>query len=278
MSGPVDLHTHTTCSDGTLTPEQLVREAKRLGLVAVGITDHDTLGGVAEAWRAGDRLGVEVVPGVEISVDPPWGDRELHLLGYYVKENEELESKLRWARGARERRNLRIIEELVGLGMDISYEEVKRLAGGDVVGRPHIARLLVEKGYVKSFEEAFLRYLARGGEAYTPKERLGAEEGITLILRSGGVPVWAHPIKSGYDPSEVEKVLEWLVSKGLRGIEVYTPDHTPKQVEHLKSLAKKRGLIITGGSDYHGPGKNSHGKLGLNLEVPYETVLNLKKG
>ncbi len=111
---------------------------------------------MAEAWRAGDRLGVEVVPGVEISVDPPWGDRELHLLGYYVKENEELESKLRWARGARERRNLRIIEKLVGLGMDISYEEVKRLAGGDVVGRPHIARLLVEKGYVKSFEEAFL--------------------------------------------------------------------------------------------------------------------------
>lgn len=276
-SGPVDLHTHTTRSDGTLTPEQLVGEAKRLGLVAVGITDHDTLEGVAEAEKAGEKLGVEVVPGFEISVNPPWGEGELHLLGYYVKQGKELDEKLFWARGARERRNLRIVEKLVDLGLEISYEEVKKFAGGDVVGRPHIARLLVEKGYVKSFEEAFQRYLARGGEAYTPKERLGAEEGINLILQSNGVPVWAHPIKSGYNKSDLVQVLEWLASKGLRGVEAYTPDHTPQEVEQLTSLAEKHGLVVTGGSDYHGPEKNGYGKLGLNLEVSYGTVVNLKK-
>ncbi len=273
----IDLHTHSTASDGSMTPAELVRHAYGKGLAAVAITDHDTVNGVSQAIEEGQMLGIEVIPGVEISVD---FNPEMHLLGYFpdghvqaiLKTLEELREK-------REQRNPRIINKLNELGFEITLSEVKRLALGGNVGRPHMARALMDKGYVASIEEAFDKYLAGGRPAYFKKDKLTPASGIAEIVRAGGVPVLAHPIYLGMTGERLDQLLGDLAEIGLMGVEAYYTENTPEQTEELLQLATKYKLLVTGGSDFHGRFKPDI-EIGVgkgSLKVPYCLLSALKQ-
>jgi predicted metal-dependent phosphoesterase TrpH len=258
----VDFHSHTTASDGLFAPKAVVRLAESAGLAAVGITDHDTVAGVKEAIAEGDKRGVTVVPGVEIST--LWQGKEIHMLGLFIiPDNPYLLKKLEEQRNTRKVRNRMIIENLNRLGISITMEEVmekKRGKGGDVnVGRPHIAEVLIDKGIVHSMDEAFDQYLGRGGKAYATPDRISPLEAIDLIHTSGGAAVLAHP-----GLYEQDDLIPLLVSKGLDGIEVNHPDHTEAAKEKYQAMAEKYGLIATAGSDFHGERNGSmyHAPLG----------------
>ncbi len=274
----VDLHVHSTVSDGTLTPRALVQLAKEKGLRAIALTDHDNINGNKEALEEGARLGMEVIPGVEISGDFPGGT--LHILGYYVTENNSLKHNLTKLQKVREERNFKIIERLNQSGVPVTYEEIAGVAGGTQIGRPHIAQVLLRKGIVRNLDEAFSRFLGKGEPAYVDKFRPTPERAIEWILEGGGIPVLAHPFT--LNMGELEK-LRVLISKwvdlGLKGIEVYTPEHTARQEAMYKNLAERLGLIITGGTDFHGlnkPGVDLGTGYG-DFRVPYECVENLKR-
>ncbi len=274
----IDLHTHSMASDGSMSPAELVRHAHEKGLSALALTDHDTVDGVQEALEEGERLGVEVIPGIEISVDYK---PEMHILGYFPKlyAYNSIRKELEVIRQGREVRNLKIISRLNGLGIDITTEEIKREALGDVTGRPHIARVLVNRGFVKSIDDAFDKYLGREGLAYFKRFELKPEEGIQAIRRAGGLPVLAHPVflRKTYD--EMDKLLGELKGFGLAGIEALYSDHTREDTGKYLRLAIKHGLIVTGGSDFHGSFKPGM-ELGTGrggLEVPYELLENLRK-
>lgn len=246
----VDLHCHTNVSDGTLTPTQLVELAARKGLAAIAITDHDVLGALPEAKLAGDRLGVEIVPGVELSTTHG-GIADLHLLGYFVDPDEpRLATRLATFRAVRAARKGRIIDKLRELGVDVREDE---LPDAESIGRPHIARLLVEKGIVKSIQEAFDVYLAEGKPANVPKARIEAAEAIALVHGAGGVAVLAHPglVKDGLGLRAASE----LVAAGLDGIEVEHSKHDSDTRRRLRELCQKHGLVETGGSDFHGENK-----------------------
>jgi len=248
----IDLHTHSTFSDGSNTPQQLIELACEYRASAIALTDHDTIDGLRQAQIAADRAGIELVNGIEISAE--YSPGTMHILGYFVNPaSERLVAQLERLKTARERRNPRIAEKLSQLGIDISYDEVERVAGSDVVGRPHFARLMLEKRYVSSIQEAFDRYLAKGAPAYVEKERLEPPAAIQMIHDAGGVAVLAHPyqLKCG-ETSRFEAVLETLVEAGLDGIEAIYSRHTPAQRNSYGEIAKARGLLVTGGSDYHG--------------------------
>lgn len=253
----VDLHTHTSASDGDLSPAELVDAAKGLGLGAVAVTDHDTVEGISEAMTRGMAIGFEVIPGVEISVEVGKGGT-FHLLGFYVEvNNPELRSTLHRLQRARSERNDRILECLTELGMPLDREVLARCAGDGQMGRPHMAQAMVQQGYVASVEEAFSRYLRKGAPAYVDKFRMGPKAAISMIRRAKGVPVLAHPYTLKC-PTELE--LEFLVARleeeaGLMGIEVLYPDHAPQQAAHYRYLANKYGLVMTGGTDFHGKTK-----------------------
>ena len=261
MNGFVDLHTHTTASDGTESPTQVVSKARRLGLVGVAITDHDTIHGVDEGLRAGTNLGIEVVPGVEISCN--WKTHHVHLLGFYINPRDEgLISLLEWMRQGRVDRLPRMLEKLEGLGISVDQEEVEAEAKGESTGRPHLARVMVRNGVVSSMEEAFDKYLAYGRPAYAERPRPTIIEGIQAILQAKGVPVLAHPLTVDVSQSEL---IEELANENIQGVEYYYPYHQvsgksetwyakiASQLMLIKELARKRDLILTGGSDYHGP-------------------------
>lgn len=274
----IDLHTHSMASDGSMSPAELVRHAHEKGLSALALTDHDTVDGVHEALEEGERLGVEVVPGIEISVDYK---PEMHILGYFPKlyAYNSIRKELEVIRQGREARNLKIISRLNGLGIDITTEEIKREALGDITGRPHIARVLVNRGFVKSIDDAFDKYLGREGLAYFKRFELKPEEGIQAIRRAGGLPVLAHPVflRKTYD--EMDKLLGELKGFGLAGIEALYSDHTREDTGNFLRLAIKHELIVTGGSDFHGSFKPGM-ELGTGrggLEVPYELLENLRK-
>ena len=273
----IDLHTHSTASDGSMSPAELVRHAFEKGLRAVALTDHDTVSGVAQAAEEGKRLGMEVIPGVEISVS---FDPEMHLLGYFFHGKlDSLLKTLEELREKREQRNPRIINKLKELGFDITMSEVNSLAAGGIVGRPHIARAMINKGYVASIEEAFDKYLATGRPAYFKKDKLTPEEGISEIARAGGVPVLAHPIYLGKSTEQLDRLLEQLVGMGLKGIEAYYAENTEAQTAELLQLAHKHKLLITGGSDFHGSFKTDI-EIGSGrglLKVPYSLLLGLKQ-
>lgn len=255
-----DLHTHTRASDGTLSPRELVREARAVGLQVLAVTDHDTVDGIAEAAEEAERLGIELVPGVELSTDVPGS--EVHILGYFVDwRSEPFGTFLRRLRDGRLARAHEMVRRLNQLGVPLTFEEVVQQADG-AVGRPHVARALVAAGYVASFEEAFSRYLARGRPAYVERERFTPEEAVEAILRAGGVPVFAHPLWGG----ERDRVAG-LVERGLVGIEAYYPEHSPQDVRRFLQWAEEFGLVATGGSDYHGPGPASRAPLG-SVYVP----------
>ena len=274
----IDLHIHTTESDGSLTPSQVVHYAKEKGLKAIAITDHDTIHGNEEAIKEGISEGVEVIPGVEISVD--YSPGTMHMLGYFITtEDPILNEKLTLLQDSRADRNPRIIEKLNKLGLSLTYDEVVQVSGGGQVGRPHMAQVLMEKGYIKSIKEAFDKYLGKGAPAYLDKFRLGAEEAIAMITNAGGIPVLAHPSTLYCKSSdELDALVKKLVNQGLQGLEVYYSEHDERKTSSYKLLAKRYNLAITGGSDFHG--KNIKGiDLGTGrgkLKIPYTVLENLK--
>ncbi|RAP78108.1 PHP domain-containing protein [Paenibacillus montanisoli] len=270
-----DMHTHTTASDGLQRPADNVAMAKKRGLGAIAITDHDTVDGIAEALEAGERLGITVVPGVEISTVAD--GRDIHILGYYINWNSVAwQAKLKSLAGTREQRNAMIIARLNELGISISMEEVLEAAlaqgkDGGSLGRPHIAAVLVEKQVVGSMQEAFDRYLGEGGAAYANPPRLHPSEALTWIKEAGGTSVIAHPGIYGND-----ELVEAIIARGADGIEVYHPDHSPDDEARYLKLAEKYKLIITGGSDFHGErhGVVFHGEMGSKT-APMEVLRQL---
>lgn len=244
----VDLHIHTTFSDGSLSPAQVVRTAKERKIAAVGITDHDTMEGVAAAQTAGQRYDVEVVPGLELSTNK--GEKNFHLLGYYCDpHNKRLKNLLEQMAAGRHQRMKKMIAKLKEMGMEVDPAVILAQTKGQAPGRPHLALELCRKGYCSTPAEAFTRFIGRGCPAYTQRFKLDLFEAIDLVRKAGGIPVLAHPGIYGED-----SVIPEMVAKGLMGIEVFHPDHRPADEDNYKLLAKKYKLLVTGGSDYHGGG------------------------
>ena len=247
----IDLHLHTTHSDGSLSPTDVLRLAHKAGVTALAITDHDIVTGIPEAIAAGAELGIEIIPGVEISSRV--GNSELHILGYCLQwQDQELNRRLASLRESRHSRNPQIIERLRALGLDVTYEEVRALAGTDAVGRPHIARLLMDKHYVTSAKDAFDRYLAEGRPAYVARELPSPADAIAWIRAAGGVAVLAHPTWAKVSGESLNALLITLKAEGLGGIEVHYSSHTKRQTREYHDLAKRLDLLSTGGSDFHG--------------------------
>ena len=273
-----DLHMHTVHSDGTLTPTELVELAKRQGLSCIALTDHDTLNGVEEAQSAGSRLGVEVIAGVEISAICEPGT--MHILGYFIDpKSKQLQEKLEEIQEARRQRNPMIIEKLCASGLDITLEEVEQESGGDQVGRPHFARALVRKGYVKNFQEAFDKYLAKGAVAYVDKRKFTSRDSIEMITEAGGVASLAHPKTLKLSGNVFEQKLDELKSEGLKGLEVYSSCQNKEESAGFKKTADRLGLFVTGGSDFHGANRPhvQLGWMGDGVSIPYETIDGMKK-
>jgi hypothetical protein len=274
----IDLHTHSTASDGTLSPAELVREAKRCGLRALALTDHDTTNGLEEAIEAGRIEGVELIPGCELSVDYPRG--QMHILGLWLPAHPEgVQHKLAYLRERRHSRNERIIAKLRKLGLDIDYAEVRDLAGEASVGRPHIARVLVHKGLVGSVQGAFDRYIGPRGKAYVPKDKLKPGEAIEVLKRDKATVILAHPYSLELGESELRSEVAKLQELGLDGAEVYYPEHTEEQTETYRALCRELDLLMSGGSDFHGSVKPDIA-LGTgrgDLRMGYELVQRMKE-
>lgn len=244
--GPcVDLQVHSTASDGALAPAAVVQHAHAIGLVAFALTDHDTLAGLEEARAAAAPLGVRVIAGVELSTD--WHGRELHILGLHVRETAWLESRLQDIRDARRARAALIVERLVALGISITMDDVLAQTHGASLGRPHIARAMMARGYITDLRQAFDKYLGAGKPAFIEKEKLDAAEGIALLHQAGALAVWAHPGRLG-----TQDLVKPLAKAGLDGLEVLHPGHSPDDRARLFMLAERHGLLLSGGSDWHG--------------------------
>jgi 3',5'-nucleoside bisphosphate phosphatase len=278
----IDLHLHTTYSDGSYPPGEVLRMAQAANVTALAITDHDTIDGIADAMEAGASLGIEIIPGIEISARDPRAtpDSELHILGYFLNwESLDLQAALAHLRMTRHTRNPQVIAKLNELGIDITYDEVLALAGNGAVGRPHIARVLMERGYVSSAKEAFDRYLAAGAAAYVPRELPPPAEAIALIRDAGGVPVLAHPSWLERSDDGIHKTCERLKSEGLMGMEVHYSTHKAEQTAQYLDTASRLDLLVTGGSDFHGVTKPDI-EVGLgrgSLRVPEKLLEPLRK-
>ncbi|MBI4367967.1 MAG: PHP domain-containing protein [Candidatus Omnitrophica bacterium] len=275
-----DLHMHTIHSDGTLTPTELVKLAKERGLACIALTDHDTTSGVAEAQEAGRRFGVEVISGVEISVIFEPGT--MHILGYFLDpSSKKLKAELETIQAARRARNPMIIEKLRALGIEITLEEVERQSGGDQVGRPHFARVLVQKKYVKDFGEAFDKYLAKGAPAYVDKRKLSSRKAFEMIEEAGGIASLAHPKLLALDSDwrRFEETVGRLKSEGMKGLEVYSSCQSKEEAARYRKTAERLGLFTTGGSDFHGANRPQAplGWMGDGARIPYETIDQMKK-
>ena len=258
----IDLHTHSSASDGTLSPRRLVRAAVEADLAAIALTDHDTIAGLREAQAAGDKFGVEVIAGVELSAEV--AGRTCHILGYFIDRTDAgLRRALRrMARGRRERNPL-IVAKLNALGVPLRMSDVEALAGGRIVGRPHIAAALVAAGLVKSKRRAVEKWLARGKNAYVERFRMMPGECIQTIREAGGVAVLAHPALLGFRQAhQLAAFIDELAALGLGGIECFHSEHRDAQTATYLSLARNRSLAVTGGSDFHG-----HNKSGIRLGV-----------
>jgi hypothetical protein len=277
MKGYADLHTHTTSSDGTQPPAVNVEMARKAGLAAIAITDHDTVAGIDEAILEGERLGIEVVPGVEISTVADGQD--IHVLGLYIDhKNEKLLCRLAELRSVRDHRNRLLLKRLEELGLPVTMEEVsaKRESPDrmdETIGRPHIAAVMVDKGYVSSISEAFDKYLGKQGAAYVNPPRIHPRTAIEWIREAGGTSVLAHP--GLYDADEL---IRELAQSGLEGLEVYHSDHTPEQEAKYAKVAEELGLIVTAGSDFHGErnGEMFHAPIG-SRKVSVSVLNRLRK-
>lgn len=250
----IDMHIHTTASDGTRTPLECVSLAAMAGLKAIAITDHDTMAGIKEAGEAGELLGVSIIPGIEISSD--YLGKDVHVLGYFLREDApELQEYQNWVQEKRQARNEKIVEKLQNKGFEISMALLEEKNPGSVLGRPHIARCLMELGVVKTVEEAFRRYLSKGRSCYVERERIPFRDAAELIKKCGGVAVLAHPLQYGFDKAGLDKLAKTAQEAGFSGMEIYYTGYSQKDVEKLFDLAEKYTLLPTGGSDFHGDNK-----------------------
>jgi predicted metal-dependent phosphoesterase TrpH len=266
----VDLHIHSTASDGRLSPADIVHQAAELGLDVMAITDHDTVDGIAPALVAAQAFPrLKVIPGVEISTDVSNG--EVHVLGYFIDYTDhKLRAILNRLRNSRQQRAQRMITKLGNLGMPIDWQRVQEIAGSGSIGRPHIAQAMLEKGYIASLKEAFTKYIGRDAPAYVEREKMTPVEAVELILQANGLPVLAHPFTTD-DPETM--VIE-LKMAGLVGLEAYYNGYTADEINKLVSLANKYNLIATGGSDYHGLDTGSETMIG-GADVPVESAEQL---
>jgi predicted metal-dependent phosphoesterase TrpH len=272
----IDLHTHSTTSDGSDPPEHIPELALAAGCTAVALTDHDRLDGVAPAAARAAEIGVELVPGCEISCEHPG---TMHVLVYFLVDEEgPLQDELHRLQVARDTRNRRMADLMAGLGLPVTYEEIMVEAGGKGAGRPHIAAILVRKGVVGSVQEAFDVWLAKGQPAYMDKERLEADQAVRLARASGGVTSLAHPLSLGLEPAALESTVGELAAMGLAGVEAIYGRYPPQDREGLASLAGRHGLVVTGGSDHHGTYKPDL-MVGVgrgDLDVPDRALEDLK--
>jgi predicted metal-dependent phosphoesterase TrpH len=278
LSSVIDLHIHSTFSDGMLKPAELVDLAESQELSAIAITDHDTVGGTDEAIQRGLEKGIEIITGIEIS---SWhGDTSMHILGYRFRhDDEKFNSRLQLLQHGRETRNVKIIENINKLGIRVELEELLNYSEYGQTGRPHIARLLVDKGVAKTVDLAFKYYLGRGAAAYAERFRFSARDAIAMIREAGGVTVLAHP--SSLDPSlrSTSSLLKELKKVGLDGVEVYYPSHSPKAMKTLLKMAQDLGLLISGGSDFHDSERsgNKANDWVRKTNIPYNLVAEMKK-
>lgn len=271
MSGPtttgdgahafVDLHAHSTASDGSRAPADVIREAKRIGLAAIALTDHDTVAGIPEANAMAEELGLRVVPGIELSAVE--GDVETHILGLHLSDTRELEAKLVALREMRRNRAERMVQRLNELGVRIEFASVLEQAAGGAIGRPHVARAMIAEGWAVDFRDAFDRYLGNGRPAYVTKERLAVSEATGLIHRAGGLAVLAHPSHSG-----TRERIAAFVEQGIDGVEVRHPSHSAEDTARLAALVEHFSLVPSGGSDWHGSSDGPR-TLGM-MRVPAE--------
>jgi predicted metal-dependent phosphoesterase TrpH len=259
----VDLHIHSTASDGKFSPEAIVAKAAALGLAVISLADHDSIDGISEALEAARAFPrLRVIPGVEISTDMPYG--ETHILGYFIDySSDKLKSALERFRNYRQIRAQGIIAKLRKLGVYVDWQRVREIAGEGSIGRPHIAQAMLEKGYINSIKDAFHGYIEHGGPAYVEREKMTPAEALALIVQSDGLPVLAHP----FTVAEPEALVIELKAAGLVGIEAYYNGYIADEIRSLVSLADKHGLITTGGSDYHGLDDHDETMLG-GVEVP----------
>jgi predicted metal-dependent phosphoesterase TrpH len=271
MTNYIDLHTHSTASDGIYSPTELLERAKAVGLRVLALTDHDSTGGLEEAAEAARALDIDFIPGIEINTDVSGG--EVHVLGYFLEyQRTAFQSVLQVLRDARVRRGQRMVELLNQEGLHVSWDRVREIAQG-AVGRPHVAKALLEAGYVSSIGEAFDKYIGTGGPAYVPRYKLTPEDAVRLIASANGLPVMAHPIElPGLD--ELRNWLPGLCKAGMVGLETYYGPYTAEQERALRALADEYNLIPTGGTDFHGPGFHPT-PLG-GRPVPHDTVERLK--
>ncbi len=250
----VDLHIHTTCSDGTDTPEEVVAMAVAHGLSAIAITDHDTVAGVHRAQAEGERLGLRVLAGIEISTD--YGGRDTHLLGYFIDpESEALRPVLDWVVQDRDERNRRMVELLQRDGYSISMQQLRQDHPNAVIGRPHMAEALLHAGQVESIQDAFNRLLGEGRPYCLPRTYIPFRRAAELIRAAGGVPVLAHPLQYGYDSEGLDALVRTAADCGAVGLEVFYSGYTPEQRAQLLALGRRYNLMATAGSDYHGKRK-----------------------
>lgn len=277
MTPFIDLHTHSTCSDGLLTPTALLTLAARRGLAAIALTDHDTVAGLPEAIAHGTVTGVEVVTGIEISSD--LDGVSLHILGYgFNHEHPDFLAFLKKQQQARHNRNQGMLARLQALGISITSEELTRIAG-DQVGRPHFARLLVRKGRAKNSQDAFARFLKRGCPAFVEHVKPQADEVISHITEANGLAVLAHPACSDPGLEKITTLVAQLKDSGLAGLEAFYPTHSQKVCRLLQALAAKHGLLLSGGTDYHGD-THSVTPLGGNtktIRVPIKLLHDIKQ-
>ncbi len=277
MEKYIDLHTHSLCSDGSMTPTEVVEAAHKAGLSAIALSDHDTVAGVNEAIEAGTRLGVEVIPAIELSAA---SKTETHILGYFINtENEELKRGLAYAVRVREERELEVCEKLNAAGIDVTMDEVRSLAGSDVLCRAHFARIMVNKGYVKTVPEAFEKYLGSGKLAYSKKQAFTDEEAVKLIKSAGGIAFVAHLNQTKRTLPDLKEFLSRLKGVGLDGVEGYYTEYTDEMNRDYRALANELGLILSGGSDFHAAQK-PHIKIGVgtgDLRIPYSVLEEMKR-
>ncbi len=273
----IDLHTHSTFSDGSMTPTELVRHAAENGLAAIALTDHDTVSGVEEAIAAGEKYGVEVVPAIEFSVKSA---TETHILGYYIDTNSpQMKAVLKEIIEKRIERNVMTAKLLQQLGFDVTLEEAAALAPGGIVGRAHFARVMMNKGYVSSVKEAFEKYLSSSKPAYFGNQKLEAKTAIEIIKSSGGAAFVAHPHLIKISDEDLEKFLIELKSYGLDGLEGYYTDYDEEMQNKFQSMARRLGLSISGGTDFHAAMKPhiAIGKGTGNMAIPYSVLEKIKE-
>ena len=275
----IDLHTHSTASDGTLSPTELIKLANDSGLDAIAITDHDTFQGVPEALEAGKKFGIEVIPGCEMSLESPVGAGWMHVVGLWLPpKSEELQTAFDWVLEGRKTRNHEIVKKLRSLGISITYDAVAARAKG-TLGRPHFAQELVSLGVVSSVNEAFKVWLGDNGRAYVPKRKLQPKQALGILKNIGATAILAHPFALGLNYTQIEELVRELMDDGLDGIEVYYSEHDDAATKGFLEIAQRLGLLISGGSDFHGDVKPNIrlGKGKGGLHVPTELLDIMKE-